>query len=253
MINKFNFAKEVIREAGSYIKSQMFNQVSIEEKSHFSDLVTDIDKSTQDLIIEKLKNHYPNDHIMAEENDCFHPISDGNVWVIDPIDGTVNFIVQKENFAVMIAYFENGVGQFGLIYDVMEDTLYSGGGQFNVYANDKLLPNYQDKPLNRTLIGTNALMFAENAYGIKDLANKTLGIRVYGGSGISMTSVMKGHLLAYFSYIQPWDYAAALIMGEKLGYTLIGIDGSPLTFCERQKIMFVPTSKIDFIQKYIHL
>lgn len=54
------------------------------------------------------------------------PIAQGNVWVLDPIDGTVNFIVQKDNFAVMLAYYEEGVGQFGIIYDVMADILYSG-------------------------------------------------------------------------------------------------------------------------------
>ena len=51
----------------------------------------------------------------------------GAVWVIDPIDGTNNFVTQKEDFAVMVAYFEDGIGQFGLIYDVMRDHLFRGG------------------------------------------------------------------------------------------------------------------------------
>ena len=109
-----------------------FRDLQIEEKTRLYDLVTNLDKATQELLITKIKQAYPNDNIMAEENNIHHPISDGNVWVLDPIDGTVNFVVQGANFAVMIAYYENGKGQFGLIYDVANDILYSGGGQFDV-------------------------------------------------------------------------------------------------------------------------
>ena len=81
-----------------------------------------------------------------------HNIKDGNVWVLDPIDGTVNFIVQQDNFCVMIAYYEEGQGKFGLIYNVMADQLFYGGGQFDVYCNDKLLPAYKNPPLDLSLI-----------------------------------------------------------------------------------------------------
>ena len=78
-------------------------------------------------------------------------------------------------FAVMIAYYENGVGQFGLIYDVMNDTLYSGGGQFDVYMNDQKLPPFQDRPLNRFLVGCNANMFANNYHGLRDMIEQNFG------------------------------------------------------------------------------
>lgn len=80
------------------------------KKNAFDDLVTNLDKATQELLITKIKQAYPNDNIMAEENNIHHPISDGNVWVLDPIDGTVNFVVQGANFAVMIAYYEMAKG-----------------------------------------------------------------------------------------------------------------------------------------------
>lgn len=115
MENKFTFAKALIHAAGDFIKNNMVQDLQIEEKTRFDDLVTNLDKATQELLITKIKQAYPNDNIMAEENNIHHPISDGNVWVLDPIDGTVNFVVQGANFAVMIAYYENGKGQFGLI------------------------------------------------------------------------------------------------------------------------------------------
>lgn len=249
--NKYQFAQEIIREAGHFIKSKMDHYIHVEEKTQFDDLVTNLDKETQELLISKIKNCYPEDNVFAEEDDIRHPINQGNVWVLDPIDGTVNFIVQGDHFAIMIAYFEAGVGKFGLIYDVMRNLLYCGGGEFPVCVNGRPLPEYEEKPFNRSLLGTNACMYADNYHGIRDLAKQTLGVRVYGGAGISMAQVMAGQLLGYFSHIQPWDYAAAYIMGKKLGYTLLTLDGHPVDFNSRQTIMFIPQAKLTEIKKYI--
>lgn len=251
MENKFKFAKKIIHMAGDFIKENMIQDLHIEEKTHFDDLVTNLDKATQELLISKIKQSYPNDNILAEENDVRHSISNGNVWVIDPIDGTVNFVVQGANFSVMLAYYENGEGQFGLIYDVINDILYSGGGQFDVFSNDKPLSFYQNRPLKRSLVGCNADMFARNYGGIRHFINQTLGVRIYGGAGFSMAQVMSGKLLAYFSYLQPWDYAAAKIMGDKLGYVLLTLEAKEPDFTTRQRVMFIPKEKKVTIQSYL--
>ena len=216
MENKLIFAKEIIKEAGAFIKESLSKTITVEEKTAFDDLVTNIDKQTQDLLVARIKSAFPSDNIFAEENGLVHNIKDGNVWVLDPIDGTVNFIVQQDNFCVMIAYYEEGQGKFGLIYNVMADQLFYGGGQFDVYCNDKLL--------------------------------KPLGVRVYGGAGLSMSKVLSGQILAYFSVIYPWDYAAASIMGEKLGYHLETITGEPLDYSSRQAVMLVPKDRLEEIK-----
>ena len=68
MENKFEFAKQIIREAGDLIKSSMLSNLQVEEKTRFDDLVTNVDKSTQELLVTKIKKYYPNDNIFAEEN-----------------------------------------------------------------------------------------------------------------------------------------------------------------------------------------
>ena len=108
MENKLIFAKEIIKEAGAFIKESLSKTITVEEKTAFDDLVTNIDKQTQDLLVARIKSAFPSDNIFAEENGLVHNIKDGNVWVLDPIDGTVNFIVQQDNFCVMIAYYEEG-------------------------------------------------------------------------------------------------------------------------------------------------
>ena len=75
-----------------------------------------MDQKVQATLVHKILEAYPEDQIFAEEDELRAPIHSGKVWVIDPIDGTNNFVTQKEDFAVMVAYFEEGIGQFGLIY-----------------------------------------------------------------------------------------------------------------------------------------
>lgn len=229
----------------------MATDFSIEEKTAFNDLVTELDKTVQKQMITKISQHYPKDQFLGEEDDVTADLTTGPVWVLDPIDGTVNFIAQKHDFAVMIAYFEDGVGQFGLIYDVMTDLLYHGGGQFPVKVNQRLLEPFTDKSLNRSLIGVNSGMAIHNYKGIADLGQKTLGIRGIGSAGISISRVLEGRFLAYFSCISPWDYAAGFVMGEKLGYTVCDFQGQKPDFKTRQKVMFVPKSKKDEILRYL--
>ena len=219
MENKLVFAKEIIKEAGAFIKKSLSKTITVEEKSAFDDLVTNIDKQTQDLLVARIKSAFPTDNILAEENNMVHNIKDGNVWVLDPIDGTVNFIVQQDNFCVMIAYYEKGQGKFGLIYNVMADQLFYGGGQFDVYCNDKLLSPYKRRPLARCL---------------------------------SMSKVLSGQILAYFSVIYPWDYAAASIMGKKLGYQLETITGELLDYSSRQAVMLVPKDRLEEIRDILN-
>ena len=127
-------------------------------------------------------------------------------------------------------------------------SFFYGGGQFDVYCNDKLLPAYKSRPLDRCLVASNGAMYAKNFHGLKDLIDKTLGVRVYGGAGLSMSKVLSGQILAYFSVIYPWDYAAASIMGEKLGYHLETITGEPLDYSSRQAVMLVPKDRLEEIK-----
>ena len=123
--SKFEFAKELVKRAGQYILDHMQEDLRVETKSSPTDLVTKLDKEVQELLVGEILSRYPEDKICAEEGCLRASVQEGKVWVIDPIDGTNNFVAQQEDFAVMMAYFENGQGQFGLIYDVVKGELLS--------------------------------------------------------------------------------------------------------------------------------
>ncbi|MGT2895577.1 inositol monophosphatase family protein [Streptococcus entericus] len=243
MNDKFIFAQQLIRQAGLLIKEQMGIEVKVETKSAATDLVTNVDKACQQFLVESIQDRYPNDHFLAEEDNLKTNPSRGAVWVIDPIDGTVNFVTQQQDFAVMLAYLEDGVGQFGLIYDVMADKLYSGGKGFPVTCNGGALPLVSGGLLNQSLVASNTRLYAQNAYHLADLFNRSLGVRNYGCAGLSMARVLAGQLWGYASYLCPWDYLAAAIMGEELGYLLETLDGSKLDMLSRQSVIFYPAQE----------
>lgn len=251
MESKYQFAQKLIQEVGSYLRSQLGQDLVIEEKESFTDLVTHLDKLVQDRLSQAILAAYPSHVILAEESSDNPPFDKGSVWIIDPIDGTSNLIAQQADFAILLAYFEEGIGQFGLIYDVVQDRLYHGGGQFPVYENDRLLQVAKPRTLKTSLLGLNATLYAANYGGLRDLADQTLGTRSVGSAGIGFSHVLSGRLLAYASYLYPWDYAAAWVLGQALGYCLQTLDGSRPSFDGREYVILLPINQCQEIQGYL--
>lgn len=243
MEDKYQFAQAIVREAGEFLRQHLHDPLVIQQKSHFTDLATQLDCQVEEELTQKIIQRYPNDRILGEEGGQRVSINEKAVWIIDPIDGTTNFIVQQEDFAVMIAYYENGVGKFGIIYDVMKDQMIHGGKQFPVCENNQPLPSFQDKSLQEGLFGLNTGLYAQNVHGLADLANQMLGTRSLGSAGLSFARVLKGQFLAHASYLYPWDYAAASILGEELGYRLMSIDGQAPRFDGREVVFLYPIQK----------
>ena len=246
---KLEFAKTVVQQAGAFIRQHLSDDLDISEKTHFDDLVTNLDRDIQDQILTQIQSTFPGDHLLAEENDVRHDIKDGNVWVLDPIDGTTNFIVQRDNFAVMLAYYEAGVGKIGVILDVMNDNLYWGDGA-NSYKNDDQI-HLKAKPLRQSLIGVNTYMYRTNAGGLLDLSHESLGVRAIGSAGIEYVNILEGKIWGYFSNLSPWDYAAGAVLIAPFGFVTQQLDGSPLDFEGRQMMLSVPIDQLDTLKAYL--
>ncbi|HEL1586535.1 TPA: inositol monophosphatase family protein [Streptococcus suis] len=251
METKLRFAQQIVLKAGRWLREHMNQQVEIAEKADFKDLVTNFDQSIQDQLSQDILQAYPLDAILGEESQEHISISKGCVWVLDPIDGTTNFIAQQTDFCILLAYFEQGVGQFALLYNVMADQLIWGGGEFPVFLNDRPLLGYQKGELKRSLLGLNAGLFASNAFGLARLANHCLGTRSYGSAGISFAYVLEGRLVAHASYLYPWDYAVAAILGPKLGYELLSLENGKPRFEGREYVLFLPSLLKDEITGYL--
>lgn len=227
--------KNWLNEAGEFIKTSLNNTLEIKEKSNRTDLVTNIDEETQQLLINKIQEVYPNDKILGEETG-YNTIDSmsGRVWIIDPIDGTMNFVMEQENFCIMLGIFEDGIGKLGFIYDVMAGELYWGGKELGVFRNDEKLQQPESSKLNEGLLGFNAYMFGENIHGSKEVANASMGIRVSGCAGLEMIALLKGNHIGYISNLAPWDYAPGMALIEVFGFRATTLTGGVLSFDERE-------------------
>src|SRR5699024_2809821 len=118
-------AKKWILEAGDRIRNKINDPRVISIKSNPNDLVTEMDKEIESFFISKIKSTYPSHQLLGEEGQGDRVANlNGIVWIIDPIDGTMNFVHQKKYFAISIGVYRDGIGEIGLIYDVMADDLY---------------------------------------------------------------------------------------------------------------------------------
>ncbi|WEG73018.1 inositol monophosphatase family protein [Vagococcus intermedius] len=227
-----------IYEASEVIKAKLAMPLEVAEKENRSDLVTNVDQEIEAFFIKKIRDNYPNDQILGEEG-LGDQVTDfkNRVWVIDPIDGTLNFIKQQENFCTMLAVYEDGVGQLGFIYEIMTDELLWGSKELGVYLNEKEIIEVPNKPLEEGLININTSIFLNNHFGMQELAMEALAVRMLGCAGIAFKEVVKGHHQAYVSYLQPWDYAPAKVIFECLGLSLQTLNGESLDLTKKVPII----------------
>src|SRR5690625_2784749 len=149
-------ARDWTYEAAELIKDSFSSSIRIETKSNPDDLVTEVDREIENFFYDKIARSFPHHDFIGEEGAAQTPESlEGTVWIIDPIDGTMNFVHQQENFAISVAVYHHGIGKIGIVYDVMNDALFhavKGGGAF---LNESELVPVKDRPLQEAVIGIN--------------------------------------------------------------------------------------------------
>jgi len=225
-------AKSWIIEAGSKIRGKINDPLTIETKSHENDLVTVIDRDTESFFVDKIKTAFPDHLILSEEGFGDDVTSlDGTVWIIDPIDGTMNFVQQKRNFAISIGIYHDGIGEIGFIYDVMEAVLYSAKRNDGAYKDELKLPSKKSfVPLKQAMLGLNHLWMCENPMVDVDVMQKLVkavrGSRAYGSAALEIAYVAEGILDGYLTMrLAPWDIAAGKIIASEAGAVMTNIDG----------------------------
>ncbi|OMP68483.1 inositol monophosphatase family protein [Domibacillus epiphyticus] len=226
--------KRWIQEAGSLIRASFHHALSIQSKSNPNDLVTNMDKETERFFIDNIRKHYPDHFILGEEGQGDNVQSlDGVVWIIDPIDGTINFVHQQRNFAISIGIYENGKGVLGYIYDVVNGELYHARHGEGAWMNDVPLEKLKPVPVKKAIIGISSTWLVSNRHfdqkKLVSLAKDVRGTRSYGSAALELAYVASGRLSAYITMRNaPWDIAGGKIIVEEAGGYVSTLDGSEL-------------------------
>lgn len=226
------FAKSLIKEAGHIIRISFFNQIQVESKSNMNDLVTNIDQEIEQFLIGKIQTTYPNHQVLGEEgfgDDV--KVLNGVVWILDPIDGTMNFVHQQRNFAISIGVYIDGVGMLGYIYDVVRDELYAAQKGAGAYVNDERLSLLTTGGILDAVIGVNTRWIAPNhsinGDKLLGMIRDCRGTRSYGSAALEIAYVASGKLDAYISgRLSPWDIAGGLVIAEEVGAVATSLTGT---------------------------
>lgn len=246
-------AKQWIMEAGKRIRHSFQETLSINTKSNKDDLVTNIDKETEQFFIHKINQHYPTHKILGEEGYGNNLNSlEGIVWIIDPIDGTTNFVHQQRNFAISIGIFEDGIGKLGYIYDVVHDELYHAQKGLGAYINDIKLHPLEEVKLDEAIIAMNSMWVTENKridYRIlSPLVRNVRAVRSYGSAALEMAYVAAGRLNAYITMrLSPWDFAAGTVILGEVGGIATTLEGEPLNFLGQNTVLIATPTLHEII------
>ncbi|MGE6538308.1 inositol monophosphatase family protein [Bacillus luti] len=236
-------AKQWIRDAGERLMLSMKKALIIETKSNAADLVTNMDRETEQYLIGKIKETYPEHYILGEEGYGDEVTSsDGVVWLIDPIDGTMNFVHQKRNFAISIGIYENGIGKIGLIYDPVHDELYHAVQGEGAFCNDVSIPMLEEGTVEQGIIALNAIWLTDNQLlnmeKMMKLVKKARGTRSYGCAALEMVYVATGRIDAYVTpRLSPWDFGGGQIIVEEVGGKVTTFSGTPLSIVEKSSVL----------------
>jgi myo-inositol-1(or 4)-monophosphatase len=224
-------AKKIIFEAGELIRRQIgrIDAPSVQMKGP-ADYVTEVDKKCEKLIIEAVRSNFPDHHIMAEEtaNDGLQP---GYTWVIDPVDGTTNFIHGFPFVAVSIAVCLDKKPVLGLVLDPVRDELFSAKSGEGACLNGSRLPRRTKVDLDRALVAT-GFPFRTRGYiddylaTFKSIFMSVSGIRRAGAAALDLAYVAAGRVDGFWEIgLKAWDIAAGALLITEAGGMISDFQG----------------------------
>jgi myo-inositol-1(or 4)-monophosphatase len=227
-----NVAVMAARRAGSALIKKMANldKVKVERKG-YNDYVSDADLAAERAIIDCIHKHYPDHAILAEESGA---VGDSETtWIIDPLDGTTNFLHGFPVFAVSIGVEVKGRIEHGVVYDPLRQELFTASRGKGAYLDDHRIRVSGQTKLDHALIGTGfPFRQADTEIGpymamLAKVLRSTSGIRRPGAAALDLAYVAAGRLDAFWETgLKPWDLAAGTLLIREAGGIVSGLDGN---------------------------
>jgi myo-inositol-1(or 4)-monophosphatase len=220
MENYLTTAVEIARDAGTLLLELFQRPHEITYKRR-SDLVTEADRRSEALIVERLRALFPNHTIVAEEGSGHRAGSDF-CWYVDPLDGTTNFAHGFPVFCVTLGLAYQGEVVAGVVYDPTRDELFTAEKGSGAYLNQKRLAVSKAEKLSEALLATGFPPFATdhdlNIQFYFRFTQLSHGIRRAGSAALDLCSVAAGRFEGFWELkLNPWDKAAGLLLVEEAG------------------------------------
>lgn len=222
-------AGEILR-SGYTSRPGSFSELQVTYKGPI-DLVTDIDLRSEAYLLNEINRRYPEHRIVSEENG----LSEGTVeklWLIDPLDGTINFAHGIPIFCVSVAYVDAGVIRLGVVYDPLRDECFSAERGKGSWLNGETLHTANSDSLDHSLLVTGFpynIRTADNTNleHYADFSLRSMGVRRLGSAALDLCYVAAGRFDGYWeTSLNAWDVAAGILIAEEAGARVTKTDGN---------------------------
>lgn len=227
----FETALTAAQSAGAYIQESLHQLKEVDHKGR-ADMVTNVDTTAEQIIVDHILEHYPDHEILAEESE--HTERPGDVrWIIDPLDGTTNYVHGYQHYCVSIAVQINQVTEIGVVYDPWAPELFSAMRGQGAYVNNSPLAVSRTASLTESLLCTgmpydsSGIEWHLSMELFRLFYGRTHGVRRDGSAALDLSYTAAGRFDGFWEYaLNPWDVAAGLLILTEAGGTVSNMDGS---------------------------
>ena len=253
MSELLQFTQAVAQQGAVLLRDRYENVLDVSTKSTAVDLVTDVDGAAEALILAQIRAHYPDHRIYAEETAQDETLLQGAepVWVVDPLDGTVNYAHGFPVFAVSVALVVGGRPVVGVIVDPLRGETFSAEQGQGAWVNGRRLQVTTRSHLGEALLATGfpytrATERDNNLDAFNYLMPRTRGVRRAGSACLDLAWTAAGRLDGYWEmYLKPYDWAAGWLLVEEAGGRVTDFSGQPWS-------MVQPVARIVATNGYLH-
>ncbi|WP_078500750.1 inositol monophosphatase family protein [Paenibacillus selenitireducens] len=230
-------------KAGEWIKSKLGSYEKLDIKVSTHDLVTEVDKGAEKLIRRLILTHFPDHAFLGEEStgigaaaaaSALHDVEESEyLWIVDPIDGTTNYVHGLPLYSVSIALAHKGEIIVGVIYDPSRDELYVAEKGKGAYVHGVPMKVSKEQKLEDSLIATGfpteqTVLLPLNLAGIQAVAPRVRNIRTIGSAALSLAYVATGRLSGFWELnLNAWDLAAGMLLIQESGGRVTDTAGNP--------------------------
>ena len=223
-------AVEIARESGALLANFFERKIGFELKGEY-DLVTEADRASERLIVDRLSTHFPTHSIVAEEGGGIENSSE-YCWYVDPLDGTTNFAHGFPVFNVTLGLERKGEMIAGVVYDPSRDELFAAEKGGGAHLNNRRIRVSATASLDDALVATGFPSRKRhqnvNVHFYYQLAMVSHGVRRAGAAAIDLAYVASGRLDAFWEFgLNPWDMAAGMLLVTEAGGRCSDMNGNP--------------------------
>ena len=222
-INEYKgFIENLAKDAGIFLKQRIGKIEKVSYKGRIN-LVTDVDNKCECLILKRIKKAYPDHRILSEESGRSGANKSGYLWLIDPLDGTTNYVHGFNFFCVSIALMKDDVLIAGAVYDPMRDELFSAAKDAGAFLNRKRIKVSGVSKLDKALLTTGfpyrlGKAMQQNINNFIKFMMKSQAVRRPGSAALDLCYVASGRFDGFWEMeLHPWDTAAGVLIVKEAG------------------------------------